>query len=136
MIVVDTNQLAHLLIGGDATEAARRVFLQDPVWSAPLLWRSEFRSVLAQYLRRDELKVSQAIRLQEMAEELLAGREYLLESRKILLVASKSKCSAYDCEFVGLAKELLVPLVTSDKQILREFPHTAISPEAFVRRGA
>ncbi|MBW1896906.1 MAG: type II toxin-antitoxin system VapC family toxin [Deltaproteobacteria bacterium] len=136
MIVVDTNQLAYLLIGGDATDAARRVFLQDPVWSAPLLWRSEFRSVLAQYLRRDELKVSQAIRLQEMAEKLLAGREHLLESKKILLIASKSKCSAYDCEFVALAKELRVPLVTSDKQILREFPHTAISPEAFVRRGA
>jgi len=71
-----------------------------------------------------------------MAEELLAGREHLLESEKIFRLVEKSKCSAYDCEFVALALELRVPLITSDKQILREFPKTAVSPEAFIEDGA
>ena len=136
MIVVDTNQIAYLLIGGDLTEAVRRVYIQDSAWSAPLLWRSEFRSILAQYIRRDELRLSQASRMQHMAEELLAGREHLIESDKILRLVEKSGCSAYDCEFVALAMGLRVPLVTSDKRILREFPEISISPGAFAEDGA
>ena len=44
-----------------------------------------------------------------------------------------SSCTAYDCEFVALAKELGVKLVTSDRQILAQFPETAIAPGQFVR---
>ncbi len=136
MIVVDTNQIAYLLIGGDSTDAVRRVFIKDSAWAAPLLWRSEFRSILAQYIRRDELSLLQARRMQTMAEELLAGREHLSNSDKILRLVEKSRCSAYDCEFVALAMELRVPLVTSDKQILREFPKVSVSPEVFADEGA
>jgi predicted nucleic acid-binding protein len=131
MIVVDTNQIAYLLIGGNLTDTVRRVFIRDSAWSAPLLWRSEFRSILAGYIRRDELRFAQARRMQQMAEELLAGREHLIDSAKILRLVERSACSAYDCEFVALAMELRVPLVTSDKQILREFPDIAVTPEAF-----
>ena len=136
MIVVDTNQIAYLLIGGEFTDAVRRVFIQDSAWSAPLLWRSEFRSILAQYIHRDELRLSQAMRIQRMAEELLSGREHLIDSEKILRLAEQSGCSAYDCEFVALAMELRVPLVTSDKQILRKFPKISMSPDAFSENGA
>ena len=136
MIVVDTNQIAYLLIGGEFTDAVRRVFIQDSAWSAPLLWRSEFRSILAQYIRRDELRLSQAMRIQRMAEELLSGREHLIDSEKILRLVEQSGCSAYDCEFVALAMELRVPLVTSDKQLLREFPKISMSPDVFSEDGA
>jgi predicted nucleic acid-binding protein len=136
MIVVDTNQIAYLLIGGDLTDAVRRVFIQDSAWAAPLLWRSEFRSILSQYIRRDELRLSQAMRMQQMAEELLAGREHLMDSETILRLVEQSRCSAYDCEFVALSMELRVPLVTSDKQILREFPKISTSPDAFAEDGA
>jgi predicted nucleic acid-binding protein len=136
MIVVDTNQIAYLLIGGDLTDAVRRVFVKDPAWAVPLLWRSEFRSILAQYIRRQELSLSQARRMQQMAEELLAGREHLIGSDRILRLVEQSGCSAYDCEFVALAKELHLPLITSDRQILGEFPEVAVSPGAFAESGA
>ena len=70
MIVVDTIVVAYLLIHGQHTAAARATLARDPEWAAPLLWRSEFRNVLALYLRRRDLSLRQAVSLQEAAESL------------------------------------------------------------------
>ena len=48
------------------------------------------------------------------------------------LVAS-SDCSAYDCEFIALAQEHRVPLVTMDRQLLRDFPDQTVALQKFVR---
>ena len=132
MIVTDTNLLAYLLLGGAGTSAARAVFLRDPDWAAPLLWRSELRSILAGYLRRGELQIGDAVAVQRMAEELLEGREHLVRSERVLRAVASSVCSAYGCEFVVLAEHLRVPLVTSDRRILRDFPAVALSPARYL----
>ena len=49
----------------------------------------------------------------------------------MLTLTFGSRCSAYDCEFVALARELGIPLVTADQMVLSEFPGTAVSMEAF-----
>jgi predicted nucleic acid-binding protein len=134
MIVVDTNVVAYLLLGGEKTPGARLAFRKDPVWAAPLLWRSEFRNVLAAYLRRGTLTLSDALEMMREAETLFRGAEYSVDSGQVLKLVSESGCSAYDCEFVALAEQLSVPLLTSDAEILRQFPQTAISLEAFARK--
>ena len=131
MIVVDTNAVAYLLLGGEKTPEARLAFRKDPAWAAPLLWRSEFRNVLAVYLRRRRLGLMDALEVMREAEALFRGAEYSVESGQVLKLVSASGCSAYDCEFVALAQQLGVPLLTSDAEILRQFPQTAISLEAF-----
>ena len=131
MIVVDTNVIAYLLLGGEMTSRARSVFVRDPKWAAPLLWRSEFRSVLAMYMRKGKLKPEKAMEFMNEAEILLQGEEYQVDSGRILKLIGSSKCSAYDCEFVALAQNLDVPLITSDKQILHEFPETTLSIESY-----
>lgn len=131
MIVVDTNLIAYLLLGGEKTEQARSIFERDTQWAAPLLWRSEFRSVLAMFMRRGALTSGAAIEFMQEAETLMQDGEYQVDSRRVLELVESSKCSAYDCEFVALARHLSVPLVTSDKQILSEFPDTAVSIEEY-----
>jgi predicted nucleic acid-binding protein len=125
VIVVDTNVLAYLYLPGQFTAVAEALLQDDPNWAAPRLWRSEFRSVLTGYLRRGALTFDQAIALQREAEALLHGTEYEVDSRDILRLVRDSDCSAYDCEFVGLALMLGVGLVTMDGKVLRSFPDVA-----------
>lgn len=127
MIVVDTNILAYLLITGERSAEAERALRKDPVWAAPLLWRSELRNVLALYIRQRGMTVEQATQIIDKADELLQGREYALASRTVLELVSQSACSAYDCEFVALAQDLDVLLLTDDRRVLSEFPKRAVS---------
>ena len=134
MIVVDTNVIAYLLLGGEHTPRSRRVFQKDPAWVAPLLWRSEFRSILRSYMQQGSLALADSIQLMQSAEMLFRGTEYSVDSSQVLALVAASRCSAYDCEFVALARDLGVPLVTSDNQILTEFSPPAVSLETFASR--
>jgi predicted nucleic acid-binding protein len=122
MIVVDTNILAYFYLPGDRTAAAEALLQQDPDWAAPILWRSEFRNILAGYLRRETLSFAQAISLQSEAEDLMAGSEFEVDSNTVLELVRDSDCSAYDCEFIALAIQLDTRVVTADKKLLHAFP--------------
>lgn len=126
MIVVDSNVVAYLYLPGDYTEAAEALLGHDADWAAPLLWRSEFRNILAGYMRRRTLTLEMACDLQREAECLLAGAEHEIDSRQVLELVRDSACSAYDCEFVALAMTLGVKLVTMDAKLLTAFPKHAV----------
>lgn len=132
MIVADVNLVAYLLLGGPEQAVAERVFERDPLWAAPLLWRSEFRSVLAAFMRQRDLSVRDAWRAHGLADQLFAGHEFAVPGERVLHLVASSPCSAYDCEYVALAEDLGVSLVTADRQVLRAFPDRAISPADFV----
>ncbi len=131
MIVVDTNAVVHLLLGGEHTDAARRAYGKDPEWAAPLLWRSEFRNVLSMLMRRQNLALAEALEAAREAELLMAGREFTVETQTVLELANKSGCTAYDCEFVALASDLRARLLTSDRELLAAFPTLAVAIERF-----
>lgn len=130
MIVVDSNVLAYLYLPGEYTAVAEALIEHDPDWAAPVLWRSEFRNILAGYLRRGKLTFEQAHALQSEAEDLLGGAEYEVDSRSVLELVRDSECSAYDCEFVALAIKLSTKLVTMDGKVLRSFPGIAVALSA------
>lgn len=135
MIVADTNLIAYLLIQSPQTPDAQTVLQRDATWAAPVLWRSEFRNVLALYLRRAHLTLPDALQYMQEAEALLADREYEVPSAAVLQLAQHSGCTAYDCEFVHVAREIGVPLVTSDKRVLAGFPGLAVSIREFAASG-
>ena len=122
MIVVDSNVFAYLYLPGDYTDKAEALLEHDADWAAPLLWRSEFRNILAGYMRRKTLTFEVARELQLEAESLLAGGEHEVDSRLVLELVRDSDCSAYDCEFVALAMTLGVKRVQEAKRMRGLFP--------------
>jgi predicted nucleic acid-binding protein len=131
MIVVDTNIIGYLFLSSEQSLLAERALKKDSEWAAPVLWRSELRNVLALYMRNDLITLEHAQRIMDGALELLRGREYEVSSYEVLRLASESKCSAYDCEFIAAANDLKAPLITVDKELLREFPAVAVSLTTF-----
>lgn len=133
MIVVDTNLICYRWMPSSPSAAVEKALAKDPDWIAPLLWRSEFRNALAGALRHHVLTLDAALAAIDNAERHFAGREFLVSSRAVLDLVARSSCSAYDCEFVALARQQRVPLITQDRQILRDFSDTAVALENFLR---
>lgn len=132
MIVADTNVIAYLLLPSPHTVLAERLLGADPDWIAPTLWRSEMRNVLALYLRKGLITLDDALNLQAEAEALLQDKEYEVGARDVLTLVDRSPCSAYDCEFVALARSFDIKLVTMDRRVIDAFPDTAVSLSDFL----
>lgn len=130
MIVVDSNVVASLYLPSEYTGDAEALFAREPDWAAPILWRSEFRNILARYMRRRSLTFEHACSLQREAESLLAGSEFDVESLSVLDLVRSSDCSAYGCEFAALAMKLGTKLITMDSKLLRAFPAHTIALSA------
>ncbi len=73
--------------------------------------------------------------ISQQAESLMLENEYQVSSLHILQLVNSSDCSAYDCEFVALAKLLNIPLITADKKILKAFPSIAKTIDEFLLLG-
>ncbi len=131
MIVVDTNIISYFYISGEKSQLAEQLLLADSGWNAPILWRSEFRNVLSQYLRKNILAFDEVLLIIQQAEKLLTDNEFEIPSAHIMQLVSSSNCSAYDCEFVALAQYLGVTLVTEDKKVLKEFPDITKSLKSY-----
>lgn len=132
MIVVDTNIIAYLALPTRYTARAEKLLAMDQEWTAPVLWRSEFRNVLAHYLRKSMISIESALGIQMEMEELMRGREYDISSLEVLTLIGLCKCSAYDCEFIALAQSLESPLVTADARLHRAFPDDSVLLTDFV----
>ena len=134
MIVIDAHVLAYLWIPGDLTGAAESLLRKEPEWAAPFAWRGAFRNVLAEYVRQRALTLQAALKAVEGAELVLKGQEYNVPAELVMRLVEQSRCSAFDCEYVALALDLDVPLVTTDDQIVKEFPKVAQHLKTFAGR--
>jgi predicted nucleic acid-binding protein len=131
VIVVDTNVIGYLYLSAERSRQAEKALLKDPDWVAPLLWRSELRDVLATYVSQQIIGIEDALGIMREAESLMSGGEYDVRSAEVLRLAARSGSSAYDCEFVALARDLNVPLVTVDRTLIRKFKDVSIPLHRF-----
>ena len=133
MIVADNSLLVYFWLPSAFAEMAEAVKDREKVWAAPVLWRAEFRNVLAGYMRRRLLTEFEANAAYLNVQKDLGVNEYSVPTERVIKLVLASGCTAYDCEYVALAQDLGVPLVTADKQILKAFPKIAVAMEKFVK---
>ena len=127
MIVVDTNVMVRLLVGGEGGADAALLFDTDPEWVAPIILISELRNVLLGFVRRGVLTSDQAKAISDDAAMILGDRVSTLASGQVFDVGLECGLIAYDAEFVALARTLGVPLATSDNAILEGATDVAVS---------
>jgi predicted nucleic acid-binding protein len=135
VIVVDTNILLYRFLPHAKNRAAEALAELDAIWAAPLLWRSEFRNVVAGYMRAGRFGLAQAEQLVERASSRLLGGEHPVADQVVLGLVARSRCSAYDCEFAGLAGSLETILITEDRALLSAFPKLFRSLDEAVQKG-
>jgi len=131
MIVADTNLVASLLIEREQSDVARAVWSKDSDWMLPPLWRSEFLNVLTISVRAGVLTLADAHETWRLALALFDDSEIEPAGDDVLDMAAERKLTAYDAQFAVAAAQLHVPLVTSDRDLLKVCPSIAIAPERF-----
>jgi len=131
VIVADTNLIVYFVVQGASTSQAERVRAKDKEWVVPRLHRYEVLNVLTDHVRRGILTKDEALRASRRAGSLVTVSEVDSDPAALLAMWEASGCTTYDLEYVWLAKELDVPLVTADGAVLRAYPGVAISIAGF-----
>ncbi|HET7178373.1 MAG TPA: type II toxin-antitoxin system VapC family toxin [Chryseosolibacter sp.] len=134
MIVVDTNIIAYMTFPSAYSSGVGSLHEKDPIWEAPLLWKSEFLSVIALYYRKGIINYEEGLAALEFAERLIGSREHEVAARAIMDAVIGSTCSSYDYHFIVLARQLGTKLITYDKKLLGEFPAIALTPDAYLQQ--
>jgi predicted nucleic acid-binding protein len=134
VIVVDTNVLVYYFIEGEKSLLAHQLFVYDPEWIVPLLWRHEFVNILATFARTGTLAVDVTQSVWRNAREALYPHEASAEPDEIIPFAVQNNISAHDAEFLVLAKSRRILCVTEDKELQKKCPHVAVSMGEFLRR--
>ena len=132
MIVADTNLISYLHFKNRYSEEANSVHELDPIWVSPLLWRSEFLNIIMMHLRKELISFDEGLKAFDLAKKVIGDREFSVSPIDVLELSLQSQCSAYDCEFVALARDFGIKLVTYDKKLLTSFPKIATSATDFI----
>lgn len=132
MIAVDVNVIAYLLIAGEKTVEARQVHELDADWVVPNLWRDEFLNILATYVRQGGTSLESAKKLWSSAVDLFEGKERVAGSIATLELADQYRLSAYDAQYLAVAVEFGVTLITEDKSLLRTVPQHTLTMREYI----
>ena len=120
--------MAALILPTIENSVVSALFLLDPDWRVPALWRSEFRHVLLKYVRSGLIDSIQALALWQKAFDRFALQENPVDGQRVLELAIDTGCSSYDAEFVVLSQHLGCRLLTFDRKLLKLFPDLAMQP--------
>ena len=122
MIVADANIIVYRFIPSSRTDDVISLVNFDAEWAAPILWRSEVRNALSNHMRVGQINKQDAKTMMQLASACLLGGEHAVSDHAVFELVAKSRCSAYDCEYVALAEALGTILVTEDQKLMRAFP--------------
>ena len=129
-VVVDTNVVAHLLLGTEGVvDEARACFDAVSNLMAPAHWEAELTNVVWMAVRAGILRPEEGPVRLSLARRL--GVESVTTAtlcQGALLRSVTSGVAVYDTLFVELAARTGCPLVTFDKAVIKAFPEIAFRP--------
>ena len=97
MIVVDTNVMVRLVVGGaDGTDAAL-LFERETEWAAPSILMSELRNVLVGFVRRGAVTSEQAKAMSDDAAVVLGDRIASVSGHQVIDVACGVRPNCLRC---------------------------------------
>ena len=135
MIVADSNVLAALLLSSEGSVRAELVKQKDSCWIVPSLWRHEVLNILATQLKTRRLNLNDARRIWSRAVGAFSANESDPTPEFVLELVFLHSITAYDAQFVAVARNLGCTLVTEDAELQRKFPGLAMSMETFLSQG-
>lgn len=125
MIIVDNSVLVALVFPqDDFHEAAMAARMKDADWHAPALIRSESRNVARAYLRRGEPRETVQAAVRDASASV---RCYVMGDDEVMQIVADGHLTAYDAEYVALARRLACRLVTQDRDILKHYGAESVS---------
>jgi predicted nucleic acid-binding protein len=131
VIVADCTLIVPMYVTDPRTPLTETVFMRDPVWLSPPLWRSEMRNAIRAYFRAGHITLDEAKLSMRRAEAHMSRGEVVVTSDAVLDIVGTFGCTAYDAEYVVVARDLGLPLVTADAELLRKFPDVTMTAESF-----
>lgn len=133
MIVVDTNVIASLFIQRSDSTVCREALEKARTWVVPPLWCSELLSALRYETRLVEqaMPLAQAEAVMRSAELLFEPRERKPPAERVLALSSR-RLKSYDAEFLALAEDLDVPVLSNDRDFLSISAGRGMTPEAYL----
>jgi predicted nucleic acid-binding protein len=132
MIVIDANILVYALIECDNSRLIPQLREKDADWRTTGLCLHETLNVLATYQRRDLLTLEQCRELLKSATPFLTVAQCEVDMEDSLVLAAKYGITGYDAQYVALAHNLDVPLITEDRKLRQAVRGAAISMQEFI----
>ena len=132
MIVIDTNILVYYLLDGYEKMGCYDLLRKIGKWYAPNLLITEFDNSLLLFLKQKIITEQECWSFHRVMRVITEDRFISVETSKILKLAIQSGLSIYDAEFVTVAIEHDLPLITHDKKILRLFRNLAFKPQDYL----
>ena len=131
MLVIDASAALHIALASEATPALDRYQLV-----APPLFLSERTSSLAAATFRGQVPEQAVLdafdRLEAMTVTIIdGGREH--RKQALILARSLGWAKSYDAEYVVLARDRSLPILTTDERLIRGAGHLVemVDPRTF-----
>ena len=117
VIVVDASVVAYLLIEGELTDVARELYRVDSDWVTPPILNHEILSILAAVGTEEQSSHSVEVIWRDV-RALLGTRQQVPDPVNSLRLAVEFGISGFDAQYLSLAQQLNLPLITGDARLI------------------
>jgi predicted nucleic acid-binding protein len=128
MIVVDSSVISFLFLEGELTESVKELHRIDSEWITPPILNHEMLNILAVVGTADQA-VAPMEEIWRDIRALLGSRQQVPDPLRSLHLAIELKISGYEAQYVALAQQLNMPLVTEEQRLLEQLPDLCLSIE-------